>query len=171
MDFAFITDDWKKIPQTTKYVFAFGAFLIFIVWLVDHWGGNIIYTLFGWDFRHFFFEFGVVVIILAFVPLIYTQWVYWKRALRYRMKYPLSELNKTFYLVWFKGKLHLFDIPENKYYHVTPWETAQDLFFINVGIRFDYDLKDAPSTIKLDEKNSIQMSSYANGGVINTRLR
>lgn len=171
MDLNFLTDDWKKIPQTTKYFFIFGIFLIFTTWLVDHWGENRVYLLLGWDFRNTFFNAGVIIIILSFLPLLGAQFLYWHRAKKYKLKYPTKELNNIFYLIWFKGKLYLFDKEMKKYFHVTPWATAQDLFFTDLGTRVDYDMENKPNSIEIDEYNQIVFSEYKNGGVITTRLK
>lgn len=87
----------------------------------------------------------------------------------FRKKYPLTNLNISFYLVWFTGQLILFDKETTTYYHVKPLDTARDLFFDGQGFfenipfdkveKYQYEAGDIV----------INKSDYKNGGQINTR--
>ena len=56
-----------------------------------------------------------------------------------RRKYPRDNLNKTYHLIWFRrGKLYLFDKNDMHYYHIQPWETAEELYFADVGKKVDF---------------------------------
>jgi hypothetical protein len=72
-------------------------------------------------------------------------------------------------LGWFNGKLMLFDKKSKKYFHVYPWETAQDLLFVSKGDHYPFDFApDIP--IPIGETSEIlEISEYSNGGSINTQ--
>ena len=169
----FLLDDWKKIPQNLRYIFFFGVFSIAIVWLVDHWGNQAIYTFWWWDFRATAFSLGVSLIIFGFFALIYRQFIYFKRSIIYRHKYPIKKYNKTFTLIHFDPKIILFDLKSNKYHHVHPRETAEDLLFMGVGKRINTSFERAlylKQRIKTNDDIEIDLSKFMQGDQINTRL-
>jgi hypothetical protein len=86
----------------------------------------------------------------------------------YKSKYPIKDLGKKFNLVWFKGKLILFDLKNKRYYHVYPWETAEDLNFVSYGVHVEDDFPNVrPLKIKIDG-STLDTSKFENGGSINT---
>jgi len=171
MNLDFLTEEWKKIPQASKIFALFGVTLILLTWLIDHWGGNKegIYTFWGHDIRQTSFNIGVSIILLVFLFIIAKQILLIKRTTQYRIKYPLKNLDTTFYLIWFNGKLILFDRSSKLYYHIATWATAQDLFFIGQGkwIKEDFEEK---KIITLPSGKTLEVSNYEDGGPINTRI-
>jgi len=170
--FEILTDDWKKIPQNLRYLIITGFLLIANTWLLDHWGTSKIYTVLGYDIRDFSYSTGFILIFLTFVILIAKQIYISPRNIYYRIKYPISKLNKSFYLVWFNGKLILFDYKKKKYFHVHPWETAQDLLFVGLGEQLSEKFS---STIQVQIATpgaslTIDAGKYKNGGSINTQI-
>ncbi|HEU4967149.1 MAG TPA: hypothetical protein VFT53_06795 [Candidatus Saccharimonadales bacterium] len=170
MDFGFLLDDWRKIPQNIRYIFVSGGGLILITWVTDHWGGRNTYKLFGWDFRNVFFSLGVSLIVFGLLIIVLKQLSVFYRIAQYRKKYPIKELRKSFYLVWFTGQLILFDKRNTVYYHITPLETAQDLYFEGQGFVESTQPFDKVLVFEVEGTDvQIRMSDYSNGGQINTR--
>lgn len=166
--FDFITDDWKKIPQNIRYFFITGASFIFISWLIDHWGTEGIYRFWGLDIRKIGFNLGLTFIFLGLIFLVIKQLFIFKNVIEYRRKYPIEEINHKFYLVWFKGRLILFDKDKKEYHHIYPRGTAQDLLFSGTGNYEDSDFENA-TNVKISDAISINVKEYKDGGAINTR--
>ena len=171
----FLSEDWKKIPQNLRYLILAGGFLMFNSWLLDHWGENEPYLLW-WklDIRVFGYSLGFTLIMLCFSLLVLKQFFYFGRVIWYRKKYSIEKLDKDFHLIWFKGKLILFDVGKEMYYHVFPWGTAQDLLFVGRGEKIPKSF-DAVLTQKEDISvgntgKTIKIKSYKNGGGINTQI-
>jgi hypothetical protein len=171
MSLDFFTEDWKKIPIPTKYFFTFGSFLILLTWLVDHWKEESQYRLFGWSFNNTFFSLGVATIVLAFMYLIFSQFVFWKRGYIYRRRYPLKDLNVTYNLLWLHGRQYLFDEKEKKYFHIHPYETSEDLLFSKLGFWVEGKINDERPPVQLAPGKTIDIKDYSDGGVINTRFK
>ena len=173
MDWNFLTDDWKKIPQNLRYFFLGGVFLIFNTWLLDHWSPKYgaPYLLFGiLDIRSFGYTAGFCLISFCFILLIFKQVVGLRNALHYRKEYPISALGVKFDLVWFSGKLILFDDEKKQFFHVFPWETALALLFAPYGVHLNTHFpSDKSQTIPLGDGRIIDTSVYKNGGIINTQ--
>lgn len=168
--FGFITDDWKQIPQNIRYVLLFGVFSIFHTWLLDHWGSNVP-LFFGVNLREISYILGVVFVVVGFILLVGKQLLFFYKVINYRLRYPLNKLDQDYYLVWFKGKLILFDKKGGKkYYHVHPWETAQKLYFVNRGkyVEMQFLPKDLHRMSVNNKGDIINVAEYDNGGSINT---
>lgn len=89
----------------------------------------------------------------------------------FKRKYHPKGLGKDYHLIWFhRGKLYLFDRKEKLYYHIEPWETAQDLSFTDVGKKVEFGL-DPKSEIEIPvDGSTVRPSDYENGGKINTTV-
>jgi hypothetical protein len=85
-----------------------------------------------------------------------------------RRKYPLDKFNKKYYLIWFSGRLHLFDKDTMLRHHVHPYETAQDLSFTGTGISVNTDINDTKE-VHITDKHKVTISSFKQSHVINTR--
>lgn len=93
-----------------------------------------------------------------------------RRIKSYKNKYSIEDIGKSFDLVWFNGKLILFDHENKKYHHIYPWETAEDLNFVSFGIH----VKDSfpnpkENTVALGGNKKLNINDYTNGGSINTQ--
>lgn len=171
----FLADDWKKIPQNLRYVFLAGVLFIFNSWLLDHWlpNGQLPYKYLGcWDIRPISFNLGLSLILISTIIIVLKQFYLFGAVQIYRRKYPLNNLNKTYYLCWFKGKLMLFDKKNKKkklYYHVYPWETAQDLLFVGRGWKFQADFKEGAEYCYDEDGSLFSTKGYKNGGSITTQ--
>ncbi len=168
----FLTDDWKKIPANYRWLIIAGAFLIFNTWLLDHWGSSQIYLFWGFDIRSLGYSVGLTLILLAFMILIVKQFWYFKTVLDYRKKYPLNRLNEDFFLISFKGYVVLFDLKTHKHHHILPWETAQDLQFVDEWSYLDISF---PPSIDFrlpigNTGKTIPYSKFQTGTAINTRI-
>lgn len=135
MNFNIPNYEWKNIPQNIRYIFMIGALLIFTTWLIDHWDlpTGQIYCFFGFDIRNISFSIGLLIIFFGFGVIIIQQiWLYCN-TIFYKHDYPIKDIDKEFYLVWFSnyGILYLFDKKTKLYRHVYDIETAQDLFFLS----------------------------------------
>lgn len=166
--FEFLSNDWNKIPQNLRYILWFGIFLIFNSWLLDHWGLNETYLFWGWDLRQFGYSLGTTAIIIAFIFLVLKQFAPFAKVIWYRRKYPLNSINKSYYLIWFNGKLYLFDKKKREYCHVYPWGTAQDLKFVGRGFPLGGDINTYKAVV-WNGKQIIVMSKYKEGSPINTQ--
>jgi hypothetical protein len=169
----FLTDDWKKIPQNYRYLILSGVFLISNSWLLDHWGNTKAYTYFGFDIRESGYSMGLTLIFIALLIIVAKQINSFRKVLLYQHKYPVEKLDTDFYLVWFNGKLMLFDAKSKpkRYYHVYPWETAQNLLFVGRG--FEVQTSFMPNTLIEFQVNfegkMIKFSDFQNGGAICTQ--
>jgi len=170
MNWEFITDEFKKIPQGLKYFFFSGAILIFIPWLIDHWGSEP-YKFFIWDVRQLFFSTGLLLILLCLLILIIRNIYSLGRVAILRKRYPLEKLNKSFHLVWFKGgHLYLFDKETKLIHHISPYETAQDLLLVHFGDHHDERFGQVDKSKTLIFPNyQIDLNEYFTSGPINTR--
>jgi len=167
----FLTDDWKKIPANYRWLILAGAFLIFNSWLLDHWESSQIYLFWGFDIRSLDYSIGLTLILLAFTILIIKQFWYFKTVLAYRIKYPLNKLNEEFFLISFKGYVVLFDRKTDKHHHIVPWETAQDLQFVDEWVYLEVSFPPAV-TLQLPIGNTsktIPYNKFNTGIAINTR--
>jgi hypothetical protein len=169
----FISEDWKKIPQNIRYIFLFGFFLIFNSWLLDHWGHEIPYKLIGkFDLREFGYNLGFILIIFGFLIISIKQFIIYKNIIIYRKKYPIEKLDTDYYLFWYDHKLWLIDTKSKTYYHVHPWETAQNLLFTSYGYKINEDFRKVDE-LKYNDGSIpiiINMKKYKYGGQINTQI-
>lgn len=168
----FLTDDWKKIPQNIRYVFLTGVLLVFFAWLLDHWlpNGQLPYRyLEVWDIRSLCFSTGFSLIFMSIALVVFKQFYLFGVTQYYRRKYSLENLNKTYYLIWFKGKLMLFDNKKKLYYHVHPWETAIELLFVGKGWKIQDDFKPGADYCYDEDGSVFSTKKYDNGGSITTQ--
>ena len=136
MDLNLFEKEWSKLPYYSKIYSFFGVLLIFLSWIIDHWGNSIegIYTFWGFDIRRISFNLGLSILFLIIIYIFYKHLGELEKIIKFRKKYPFNNLNKDFYLVWSADqKLILFDKKTNKYHHIASWQTALDLNFTNYG--------------------------------------
>lgn len=169
--FSFFTalgDDWKKIPQNFRYLILIGSFFIFNSWLLDNWGNNKLYLFFGKDIREYGYNFGLLLILIAFAFIISRQGDVLRKTVFYRFKYPINMLNETFYLFWFNGKLMLFDNKKMQYFHAYPWETAQNLLFVGQGeeIKENFENSKKAKLAVTGDSKVVDINKYKKGGSI-----
>ncbi|MCL4418744.1 hypothetical protein M1146_01425 [Patescibacteria group bacterium] len=172
--FDLIRNEWEKIPQSIRYIIEIGIALIFNVWMLDHWLPNqaLPYKYLGqFDLRSMLYNIGQSFVFLAITLILFKQlFNFPKLIFNYKNKYPIKDLGKKFELIWFSGKLMLFDYNEKKYYHVHPWETAEDLQFVSHGIHIDDVFPNSRNTkIKLSNDRNLDTTEFTNGGSINTQ--
>lgn len=169
MNWEFITDEFKKIPQGLKYLFFSGATFIFIPWLIDHWGTES-YKFFIWDVRKLFFSIGLLLVLLCLLGLAAKNVSYAARVAILRKRYPLKKLNDSFHLVWFKGHLYLFDKQTELIHHISSYETAQDLYLVHLGDHHNERFGEVDKSKTLTFPGyQIDLKEYSNSGPINTR--
>lgn len=171
MNLDIFTDDWKKIPANYRFLIIAGIFLIFNSWLLDHWGSEHIYLFWGYDIRSLGYSLGLTLILFCLALIVFKQILFFKTLLIYRAKYPLKKLNKDFFLISFKGYVVLFDKKTDKYHHIVPFDTAQDLLFVD---QWRYLGKDfPPDTNELFQVGTSNLHHkfelFDDGGAINTR--
>jgi hypothetical protein len=172
--FNILQKDFDKLPQNVRYIFISGFLFIFNAWLLDHWKSNqeLPYYFMGIvDLRSISYNVGTCLFFVALILVVFKQIVsipgiiFWNKS-----KYDIKDLGKKFELVWFKGKLMLFQHRDKRYFHVLPWETAQDLNFVSYGTHVNDDFPNPINTvIILDDGRKLDTSKYKNGGEINTR--
>ena|SRR3989344_115227 len=172
--FDLIKNDWDKIPQNIRYIIVIGIALIFNAWILDHWLPNqaLPYKYLGYlDLRVLSYNFGQSFVFLAIILIIIKQLLNLPKLIfNYKNKYPVKNIGEKFDLVWFSGKLILFDHQDRKYYHVYPWETAQDLNFVSYGTRVEDHFPDPKNPkIEIGKGKIVDVTKYQNGGSINTR--
>lgn len=90
-----------------------------------------------------------------------------------RNRYNNANLDNKFHLVWFSGTLFLFDEfnqDDKKFFHVRPWDTAEDLDLVSYGVKVQ-DKFPNPLTpiVKLDGGKELDTTKYRNCGTINTQ--
>ena len=172
----FIKSDFEKLPQNIRYLFIFGSFLVFNAWILDHWLPNRVlpYLFFNhFDIRAISYNSGMVLLLIGLVAVTLKQLISIPSLIRgYNRRYQIKDMGSKFDLVWFNGKLILFDHAEKKYHHVYPWETAEDLDFISYGTHVQ-DKFPNPATpkVKLDSGSIVDTTQYQNGGSVNTRRK
>lgn len=171
MNFDIFTDDWKKIPANYRFFILAGAFLIFNSWLLDHWGSTSVYLFWGYDIRALGYSLGLSFILLCFFLILLKQLLLFKTILLYRVKYSSQKLNKDFFLISFRGYVVLFDEKTKKYHHIVPYDTAQDLLFVDQWTYLGKSFPPDPNELlqvgasKLHHKFEL----FTDGGPINTR--
>ena len=169
-----IKDDWNKLPENVRYFLEIGVVLVFNSWVLDHWlpNRNLPFEFLGrFDIRAACYNIGQSFILISIIFVVVKQlWNLPKLINNYKVRYPIKELGNKFDLVWFSGKLILFDHKEKKYYHVYPWETAQDLNFVSYGIHVEDHFPDPKNPkIEITKDKMLDIAKYNNGGSINTR--
>ena len=171
MNFGIFTDDWKKIPANYRFFILAGGFLIFNSWLLDHWGLTNVYLFWGKDIRALGYSLGLSFILLCFFLILFKQLLFFKTILLYRAKYPLQKLNKDFFLISFRGYVVLFDKKTKKYHHIVPFETAQDLLFVDQWSYIGKDFPPGPDDLLQVGTSNLyhKFELFHEGGVINTR--
>lgn len=170
--FNFLTDDWKKIPANFRFLLLIGAFLIFNTWLLDHWGTIEPYRLWYIDIRSIGYSLGLTIIFFGCLLLITKQLWFFSNIVYLRWKYPLSKLNKDFFLISFRGYIVLFDKKKNLYHHIYPFATVQDLTFVDCWSYVSNDFPpDTELLIPVGNKNLYhKFKLFDDGGPINTRV-
>lgn len=171
MNFDIFIDDWKKIPANLRFLILAGGFLIFNSWLIDHWDSQNTYLLWGKDIKALGYSLGLSLILFCFALLILKQMLLFKAILLYRFKYPLRKLNKDFFLISFRGYVVLFDKKSKKYHHIVPFETAQDLLFVDQWNYLEKSFPPNPNDLLQvgTSKLSHEFKLFTDGGPINTR--
>lgn len=169
-----LKSDWEKLPQHFRFLLEVGIILVFNAWVLDHWLPDTIlpYKYLGYfDIRVLSYNVGMTLIIFTLALIVIKQIKLLPGLIRsYENKYPIKNIGKTFELVWFNGKLILFDLKTKKFFHVYPWETAQDLNFVSFGTHVpDHFPNPQNPKVKLDSGKFIDITTYQNGGSINTR--
>lgn len=166
----FIKGDWERLPQSIRYSVLSGLSLIFLSWLANDMNSSFDTTLFGWDFRRSFFSAGAIIIFVGLFLVLWKQVISYKNLAKWRIKYPIRKLDKSFTLIWFKGRLMLFDRKSKMAYHIHPWETAIDLYFVGHGHSVAIDYDDAVrSERQFGKPINIKINDYPYVGQINTR--
>lgn len=170
-----IKNDWDKLPQNVRYLFEIGIVLVFNAWVLDHWlpDYKLPYEFLGYfDIRIWCYNVGQLFILVSIVFIVIKQLLNLPQLINnYKVKYPIRDIGTKFDLIWFSGKLILFDHKNMTYYHVYPWETAQDLNFVSYGIHVE-DHFPNPKTLKIEitKGKILDITKYQNGGSINTAI-
>lgn len=169
-----IKDDWNKSPQRIRLLVEVGVALVFNAWILDHWliHRRLPFLFLGYfDIRILCYNVGQSLILLAIISIVIKQlWNFPKLLINYKTRYPIKDIGRKFDLIWFNGKLILFDHKSMTYYHVYPWETAEDLNFVSYGTHVqDHFPNPQNSKIKINKKD-LDTSLYENGGSINTMV-
>lgn len=169
-----VNEDWKKLPQDIRFLIETGVLLVFNTWLLDHWLPNrmIPFLYLGkWDMREVSYNLGMSLIFLALTVIIIKQILNLPKMIKnYKTQYPVKEIGKKFDLVWFNGKLILFDHKAKQFFHIYPWETAEDLNFTSYGTHIQDKFPNPQNSIvKLDNGKTLDVTQYKNGGSITTR--
>jgi hypothetical protein len=171
---AFLEKEFDKLPQNIRYLFALGILLVFNAWLLDHWLQNreLPYLFLGrFDIRGISYNVGTTLFLTGIVAILLKQVIAIPSYIYdIKRKYSIDKLGKQFDLVWFQGKLYLFEYKSKKYFHVRPWETAEDLNFVSYGTHVE-DKFPNPNTPKvtLNSGKILNTEEYQNGGFIDTR--
>jgi hypothetical protein len=87
------------------------------------WGWRINVDLLDISFGALFFSSGLFLVLFSLYPFA-------KNAITieyYRRKYPVSMLEKDFFVVDIKGNVFLIDVPEKKIRWIQNWQTLSDL--------------------------------------------
>jgi hypothetical protein len=170
--FEFVSKDWRKIPQNFRFFILSGVLMVTIVLATDHWGQVPNYKYLGMS-RYFFFNIGIFLILVGIVSILLKQAALVWRVGKFRRRYPISKLNIGFYLVWFEGRLYLFDKENKKTYHVHPGGTARDLSFEANGTShpkgFDQAMSEKDTIGTSGETVYFKIADYTFSGRINTR--
>lgn len=163
-------NEWDKIPQNFRYLFLVGALLIVNAWLLDHWGHERYSHFLFIDIAASSYFVGLFLIILGAVFLIAKQIVGFSGLLFLRRRYSPSKLNKTFYLISFKGKWILFDKNKKECFHIRPWETVLDLQFEGLATGISLAFQQGVNTQVVIKKGiKVDIDKYNFKGIIDTR--
>jgi hypothetical protein len=167
----FITDDWESIPQNYKYVIIAGGLLVANAWLLDHWGTKRVWEIGTIDIAWYSYFLGLFLIILALFILIISQVIFLKTIVQLRWRYRLSLLFDKIYIYTFKGGWYLFDTRNQKYFHIRPWKTVEDLQWEGRAtyLNFKFDTKKLKKLPIENTSKTIDLSGYKYSGKITTR--
>lgn len=170
MNLGFLSEDWNKLPQNFRYFILAGGFLIFNSWLLDHWGQGGERYLKSFDFAYWGYWLGLLIIILGIFVLIIKQFTGYANIIWLRRKYPISKLNKDFYIYSFNGKWMLYDKKTLEYFHIHPWETVVDLRWQGWenGLPLDFQPENKPQIPIGKTTKLLDTGKYKYGGSINT---
>jgi hypothetical protein len=167
--FVILKDDWEKIPQNYRYIIIAGILLIINAWFLDHWGTMQYKLAFKCDFGFISYFIGLILVTFAFGLIIWKQITIPNKVDQLKIKWPISGIDKDFYIVSYLGKWILYDKKTKLYHHLYPWETVQDLGFVSCEhyeeINFDPSKKHE-FTIGGYVLNT---KDYSNGGSVTTR--
>jgi len=174
-----LKNDWEKVPQNIRYLLEIGIALIANTWILDHWLSHhrLPYLFLGYfDIRSFSYNVGQLLILISIIFVLAKQVIQLRNLpellINYKTRYSIKDIGTKFDLVWFNGKLILFDYVLKKYYHVYPWETAQDLNFTSYGTHVIDKFPDpSNSKINIAKGKIIDVNKFTNGGTINTTVK
>lgn len=166
----FLSKDWQKIPQNFRFFILSGVLMIAIVLTNDQFGSEDL-TYLGLS-RNNFFNIGIGLVLAGIGLVLYKQIILANAIRKLRQKYPVSEINKSFYLVHFGDPIYLLDSRDKLVYHVYPLKTARDLSFnlytYDAGMTFE-EAKTKDFELGTNgDKVHFKVNDYEFAGQINT---
>ncbi len=174
--FGLIGNDWEKIPQNYRYLLLAGGFFVFNSWLLDHWNESRSWIYWGLDFPQISYFIGLILIVLGFTILVFRQFMVFANIWNLRRKYPISGVNKDFYIFNFGDPWYLFDNRSKQYFHIVPYSTVRDLHFegLNISVQFDKGkiaefVPGLAMDVRVGKGKWISIDKFSNAGIINTK--
>lgn len=165
--------DWESLVPAVRYSFIFSLILLLFIWLDKTLLLNFIKSLYenphNWQRGNIYFLIANAIILILFVLLILERFWVNLKIVYYKLKYPLRNLNKDFYIISFQGRVCLLDIKSKQLRWLKNWQTALDLDFIGEwtdvddNITHPFKLIDMTFNTKDGAKIELKNFKYVNG--------
>lgn len=115
--------------KSAKLILIIGILLILFTNFIDQ---QIYYNrkcIFNWKYTDFLFFTGFLLSAGSIIYILIMNFYGLYKAYRYKKKYQINNLDRTYYLFNFNSKGFLFDIDKKTHHWIASWQTAQDCDF------------------------------------------
>lgn len=131
-----IREEWGKLAPAVQYVVLLCSLFIVSIWLdkqLDLIFFKEIYNfpidIFRLTLSQLIFGLSLVFLTSLFLMGLILRFLISLRVIWYKFRYPLRNLNKSFYIVYCSGRAFLIDKEKKQIRWVKSWQTALDLDF------------------------------------------
>lgn len=172
----FFRNDWINLPTVLKVFIVYGLIFILLTWVDSSLKLDFYLSLSRRELPLIknlpFFLTNILIIIP--LPILLTKSFYeflkiqWYRCIRY----PKNNLNKSYYIVSFRGRVCLLDKDKHEIRWIKNWQTCLDLTFVGEWTNINFDITE-PSTLKnkilLKDAKMIDLAQFTYADGILTR--
>lgn len=172
-----IQEDWSKLSSTTKLLILHLVGFLLLTWINGSLKLNFYSQLFVNPIETIIHQIPFVIAnIIVCVSFIFSlaQSIYISlRIIYFRMKYPLINLNKTYYIISFKGRYMLIDTDKKEMKWIASWRTAIDLDFggeyTSKEININSENAQIDTTVTTKNGTQLNLKDYPYKGTIHTQ--
>lgn len=172
---------WVRLSYATQHSIIIGGMLLASIWIDNQLKVNFYQSLFACGLTALHNEQVVFFLgsLFIFLPLLLTFlfsayreiWSFIKIFI-YRQLYPLSNLNKKFYLIHFNDQVFLLNNITKKIHWIKSWQTAIDLNFTYEWTDAGFSLRDPnifTRTVTTKDNIVLKLSDFQYSKPIYTR--